>query len=85
LEGGISFLYDSEVILNKEMETTDLLFTWQSLAEPLLFPDEREYRVELLDSLYEIRIEASDAGLVFHRKELGSDREGIQADSRGGV
>jgi hypothetical protein len=37
LEGGISFIYDSEAILVKEMLTTDLLITWQSLIEPIFF------------------------------------------------
>ena len=41
LEGGISFIYDSEAILVKEMVTTDLLITWQSLIEPILFPQKR--------------------------------------------
>lgn len=57
LEGGISFIYRFEVLLEKEMETSDLLITWQSLIRPILFPREKSYSVELLDSPYIIHLE----------------------------
>lgn len=80
LEGGISFIYDSEAILVKEMVTTDLLITWQSLIEPILFPQKKKYCVELLDSLYEIQIEEIGEGYTFSIKETYNDSEWISKE-----
>lgn len=65
LEGAIRLECSSEVILTENMETTDLLFTWQTLAEPILTPGNKEYEVSILDSLYEVKILANNSGFTF--------------------
>ncbi|WP_243293121.1 hypothetical protein [Bacillus sp. FJAT-47783] len=77
LEGAISLTVDSEVILSKSMETTDLLFTWQTLIEPILAPNEKDYRIALLDSLYEVELSLVNDGYVFARKKLDESCEVI--------
>lgn len=65
LEGVIRLECNSEVILTENMETTDLLFTWQTLAEPILTPGNKEYDISILDSLYEVKILTNDSGFTF--------------------
>ncbi|MFS0656876.1 hypothetical protein [Bacillus sp. 179-C3.3 HS] len=65
LEGAIRLEYNSELILTENMETTDLLFTWQTLVEPILTPGHHEYDISILDSLYEIKILTNHSGFKF--------------------
>lgn len=65
LEGAIRLKYSSEVILHENMETTDLLFTWQTLVEPILTPGNKEYEISILDSLYEVKILTNNSGFTF--------------------
>ncbi|KGA96631.1 hypothetical protein AJ85_21605 [Alkalihalobacillus alcalophilus ATCC 27647 = CGMCC 1.3604] len=65
LEGAIRLECNSEVILTENMETTDLLFTWQTLAEPILTPGNKEYEVSILDSLFEVKIVTNNSGFTF--------------------
>ncbi|WP_453990134.1 hypothetical protein [Bacillus nitroreducens] len=72
LEGAIRLKYSSEVILHENMETTDLLFTWQTLAEPILTPGNKEYEISILDSLYEVKIVTNHSGFTFCVKNIFS-------------
>ena len=58
LEGAIVLTYNSEIIFSRQMETTDLLLTWQSLVQPLLKTRLREtqYSIFILDSLYDVEL-----------------------------
>lgn len=64
LEGSIELVTNSEIILSKEMETTDLLFTWQTMIELLLVPNEKQYKIELLDSTIEVNLIVEGMNLI---------------------
>ncbi len=65
LEGAIRLEYNSEIILTEDMETTDLLLTWQDLIQPILTPCDKKYEITILDSLYEVDLLPDDAGFTF--------------------
>ncbi|AYV71839.1 hypothetical protein M1D49_19530 [Bacillus sp. PK3-056] len=65
LEGAIRLVCNCEVILTENMETTDLLFTWQTLVEPILTPEKKEYEISILDSLYEVKLLTNNSGFTF--------------------
>lgn len=46
------------------METTDLLFTWQTLIEPLQFPKNKHYEIEFLDSIFDIKLRVSSKDYI---------------------
>lgn len=75
LEGAISLIFDSEIILSENMETTDLLFTWQTVVEPILVPNKKNHEIVLLDSLYEVKLLLVDDGYIFHRRRLHENCE----------
>ncbi|WP_313235584.1 hypothetical protein [Sporosarcina ureae] len=65
LEGCITATYNSEVIFTKDFETTDLLFTWQTIIAPLLSHDlDEHFTIVFLDSL--ITVGVSDKDTMFN-------------------
>src|SRR5690625_2947967 len=66
LEGAVELSYNGESIFSKKMDTTDLLLTWQSLIEPLLFSENKQYEIEFLDSMFDVKIQVSgDNYIIF--------------------
>lgn len=65
LEGTICLEFNAKPILTRDMETTDLLFTWQTLVEPILTSGNKEYEISILDSLYEVSLLNTGTGFIF--------------------
>lgn len=67
LEGCITATYNSEVIFTQDFETTDLLFTWQTMITPLLINEMDDiFKITFLDSL--INVEVSEKDNLFYIK-----------------
>lgn len=47
---------EGSVELSYNMDTTDLLLMWQTLMEPLYFPENKKYEIEFLDSIFDVKI-----------------------------
>lgn len=61
LEGCITATYNSEVIFTQDFETTDLLFTWQTIITPLLINEMDDiFIITFLDSLIDVEISERD-------------------------
>lgn len=64
LEGCITATYNSEVIFTQDFETTDLLFTWQTIITPLLIGDiDEHFTIVFLDSLITVDVSEKDTML----------------------
>jgi len=62
LEGCITATYNSEVIFSQDFETTDLLFTWQTIIAPLLINEmEDNNNIVFLDSLISVAVSEKDS------------------------
>lgn len=73
LEGCITATYNSEVLFTKDFETTDLLFTWQTIMLPLLINEMKDdFNIIFLDSLLNIDVIEKDS-LIYLRLEDPSD------------
>lgn len=69
LEGCITATYNSEVIFTQDFETTDLLFTWQTIIAPLLINEmDDNFNIVFLDSLINVDVSEKDS-LFFIRLE----------------
>jgi len=77
LEGAIELIYNSKAILSKDMETTDLLFTWQTMIEPLLIPEDKEHRIVLLDSSFGINLTKEESGYIIRVLETHEEVESV--------
>ncbi|PIC58010.1 hypothetical protein CSV80_06825 [Sporosarcina sp. P12(2017)] len=65
LEGCITATYNFEVIFTQDFETTDLLFTWQTIIAPLLIGDiDEHFTIVFLDSL--ITVDVSEKDTMFN-------------------
>ncbi|MDW0109411.1 hypothetical protein [Sporosarcina aquimarina] len=62
LEGCITATYNSEVIFTQDFETTDLLFTWQTIITPLLNNEmDDNINIVFLDSLINVDVSEKDS------------------------
>ncbi|WP_175444223.1 hypothetical protein [Alkalicoccus daliensis] len=64
LDGAIQLAYNGEVILNEELNTSDVLYTWQTLVEPILKPGDKECSIILLDSVCDVKLHSNSLGFT---------------------
>lgn len=75
LEGAVELSYNGESIFSKNMDTTDLLLTWQTLIEPLYFPENKQYEIEFLDSIFDVKIQVSGEDYIIFISTYHNENE----------
>lgn len=66
---------EGSVELSYNMDTTDLLLMWQTLMEPLYFPENKKYEIEFLDSIFDVKIEVSGEDYIIFISTYHNENE----------